>query len=133
VKTSSGKGLHVVAPLAPQAHWDEVKAYARGISEEMARAEPSLYTASMAKKARTGRIFVDYLRNGRGATAVAPYSTRARPGPPVSTPVSWDELRSGIRGDSLDIAAVVARLSRLDADPWAQFFKIKQGLPAAKR
>ena len=131
VKTSGGKGLHVVAPLVPQADWAAAHAYAKGVAEAMANARPDQYIATASKVARDHRIFVDYLRNSRGATAVAPYSTRARVGAPVSTPVAWEELRHDLRGDVFKVADVRARLSRLAADPWAAFFKLEQSLPAA--
>jgi bifunctional non-homologous end joining protein LigD len=128
VKTTGGKGLHVVAPLTPKADWDEVKAYAHRLAEAMIGQHPELYAPTMAKRERTGRIFIDYLRNGQGATAVAPYSTRARPGAPVSTPIAWDEL-PGISGSSFHLSDVPNRLAQQRSDPWARFFKIKQTLP----
>ena len=130
-KTSGGKGLHVVAPLHPDADWDAAKAYARGIAEAMAKDEPQRYTSVVSKAAREQKIFVDYLRNGRGATAVAPYSTRARAGAPVSTPLAWEELGPKLRGDSFNVGNIRNRLSRLSADPWASFFKLAQSLPAS--
>jgi bifunctional non-homologous end joining protein LigD len=129
LKTTGGKGLHVVAPLEPVARWDEVKPYTRGIAEAMAADSPDRYVAKMSKQLRAGHIFVDYLRNGRGATAVAPYSTRARPGAPVSTPLAWEELGPDVRGNYFHVANLPTRLAHLDADPWSGFFKIKQRLP----
>jgi bifunctional non-homologous end joining protein LigD len=84
----------------------------------------------MAKAARHGKIFVDYLRNDRGATAVAAYSTRARPGAPVSTPLAWDELTKAIRSDHFNVANLPARLKSLKRDPWAKIGSVKQGIPA---
>jgi bifunctional non-homologous end joining protein LigD len=130
VKTSGGKGLHVVAPLRPEAAWDAAKSYARGIAEAMAKGDPQRYTAVVSKAARERKIFVDYLRNARGATAVAPYSTRARAGAPVSAPLAWDELGPKLRGDSFNVGNIRDRLSRLRPDPWASFFKLAQSLPA---
>jgi bifunctional non-homologous end joining protein LigD len=130
-KTTGGKGLHVVAPLRPKAEWDEVKAYARRLAQSLAKEAPELYTATAAKQARKGRIFIDYLRNGHGATSVAPYSTRARPGAPVSVPVGWDEIGS-IRGDSFHVADTPRRLSRLKVDPWARFLTLRQALPGGR-
>src|SRR5262249_56928047 len=92
IKPTGGKGVHVVAPIEPIGSWDEVKPYTRTIAEAMTADSPDRYVSKMSKKLRAGRIFVDYLRNGRGATAIAAYSTRSRPGAPVSTPLSWDEL-----------------------------------------
>lgn len=92
LKTSGGKGYHVVVPLKPKADWTKVKGFAHDFAKALAEADPSSYTAVLSKKARRGRIFIDYLRNGRGATAIAPFSTRARPGAPISMLLDWDEL-----------------------------------------
>jgi bifunctional non-homologous end joining protein LigD len=128
VKTSGGKGLHVIAPIEPAVDWDYAKAFTRSIAETMTRDSPGQYTATMAKKERTGRIFIDYLRNGQGATAIAPYSTRARAGAPVSTPISWEELGVELRADQFGIANIMNRLSQLKTDPWSEFFKMKQSI-----
>ena len=88
-KTTGGKGLHVVIPLTPKLGWDEVKAFAKWVADSFVAQRPQDFTANMAKRARRGRIYIDYLRNGRGATAVGAYTPRARPGAPVSTPLSW--------------------------------------------
>ena len=96
VKTTGGKGLHVVAPLVPKADWDTAKEFTRDIAEQMAADSPDLYVAKMTKAIRQGKIFVDYFRNGREATAVAAYSTRARKSAAVSTPLAWSELSEAI-------------------------------------
>ncbi|MEJ0094431.1 MAG: DNA ligase D [Methylocella sp.] len=132
VKTSGGKGLHVVAPIAPGSNWDDAKAYCRAVAEAMAAAKPSQLTATMAKRERIGRIFIDYLRNARGATAIAAYSTRARPEAGVSMPLDWDELNSITRADYFTLANVDRRLQTLHAEPWQGINKIKQVLPAKK-
>jgi len=133
VKTSGGKGLHVVLPLEPSVGWDEAKAFTQSIAEAMAKSEPERYVARMTKSARRGRIFVDYLRNGRGATAVAPYSTRALPLASVSTPLAWDELAEGIRADHFKIDNLRQRLDVLKAEPWPDFFTMRQRLPAGDK
>ncbi len=133
VKTSGGKGLHVVVPLRPKASWDEAKASAASVAAAMTKASPLLYTNTMAKRARTGRIFIDYLRNGRGATAVAAYSTRARAGAPVSTPLTWEELSTIRSGNQYRIGNLAARLSHLQNDPWAEFGDIDQVIPKSRR
>ncbi len=92
LKTSGGKGYHVVMPLKARAGWDRVKGFARDFAQALAQMEPERYTATLSKKARKGKIFIDYLRNGRGSTAIAPYSTRARPGASVAMPIAWDDL-----------------------------------------
>jgi bifunctional non-homologous end joining protein LigD len=123
VKTSGGKGLHVVAPLQPQADWATVKAFTKSIADAMAADSPDDFVAVVSKAKRHGKILVDYLRNGRGATAVAPYSTRARPSAAVSMPVHWDELTDAIGPAHFTIMNAPTRLSRLAADPWADFTK----------
>ncbi|MDX2133017.1 MAG: DNA ligase D [Planctomycetota bacterium] len=119
VKTTGGKGLHVVVPLAPAATWDEVKEFSRGVAEEMAREEPEAYVATMSKAKRVGRILVDYLRNARGATYVAPYSTRARPGAPVSMPLAWDDLLSR-RVMPMWTVREAPAFREKTPDPWAE-------------
>ena len=126
VKTSGGKGLHVVVPVVPRAGWDEAKTFTQALAEQMSRAHPDRYVANMSKRARRGRIFIDWVRNGRGATAVAAYSTRARPQAPVSTPLAWDELSGGLRGDHFMVANLRERLDFLRRDPWEGFFKLRQ-------
>ncbi len=129
VKTTGGKGLHVVFPLVPKADWDSVKRFTQRVAEDMARERPDRYTANMAKRDRRGRIYVDYLRNGMGATAVAAYSTRARPGAAVSTPLSWDEIGPGIRANHFTLHNLPKRLAFLDKDPWEGFLLLQQELP----
>jgi bifunctional non-homologous end joining protein LigD len=128
VKTSGGKGLHVVLPIEPRVSWAEAKQFTGLIAEAMSKDHPSRYVATMAKSARRGRIFVDYFRNSRGATAVAPYSTRARPEASVSTPLDWDELSPGVRSDHFRIDNLQQRLDFLSKDPWRDFFKVRQNL-----
>ncbi|MBB2201324.1 DNA ligase D [Gluconacetobacter tumulisoli] len=131
VKTSGGKGLHVVTPLVPRADWATVKGFTRGLAQAMASDSPDRYVATITKARRRGRILVDYLRNQRGATAVAPYSTRARPGAPVSMPLAWDELGPGIGPAHFTLATAPARLAALDADPWEGFRQDARPLEAA--
>src|SRR5262249_22273447 len=126
VKTSGGKGLHVVVPVQPEADWEEVKTFTKTVADTMAKERPDRYVATVAKRARRARIFVDYLRNDRGATAVAAYSTRALPRASVSTPLNWDELSPGLRSDHFTVGNVLHRLSSLKRDPWQGFLKIRQ-------
>jgi bifunctional non-homologous end joining protein LigD len=129
VKTTGGKGLHVVAPLAPKAGWDRVKGFARGIADAMEADDPDHFIAKSTKSEREGRIFVDYLRNGRGATAIAPYSTRARPGATVAMPLGWDELDPAVTSAHFTLGNAVARLMALGADPWDGFREAAVPLP----
>jgi bifunctional non-homologous end joining protein LigD len=129
VKTSGGKGLHVMLPIEPEFDWDRVKAFTKTITDAMAADAPDRYVATMSKQLRRGKIYVDYLRNGRGATAVAAYSTRARPGAPVSTPLEWQELSDAIKPDHFNIDNLRQRLAFLKRDPWRGFFEIRQRLP----
>lgn len=133
VKTSGGKGLHVVSPLKPSAGWDEVKGFAKGVAEAMATDDPDRYVATVTKSKRRGKILVDYLRNGRGATAVAPYSTRARAGAPVSMPLAWDELDPNIGPAYFTVNNAVARVVNLESDPWEGFRKAEAPLPGASK
>jgi bifunctional non-homologous end joining protein LigD len=128
LRTSGGKGLHICAPLNRRNTWDEFKAFARGVAETMVRASPDRYTSNMSKAKRRGKIFVDYLRNQRGATAVASYSTRARPGATIAVPLAWDELSTKLRPDMYSIANIHKRLTKGFKDPWADFFKHKQAI-----
>ncbi|RWO88465.1 DNA ligase D [Mesorhizobium sp.] len=121
IKTSGGKGLHVVAPLKPKAEWPAVKAFTKAIADSMAADSPNRYVSTITKSKRRGRILVDYLRNQRGATAVAPYSTRARPGAAVSMPLAWDELGPGIGPAYFTVENTPTRLASLSSDPWQDF------------
>ena len=131
VKTSGGKGLHVVTPLKPSAGWDAVKDFAKGIAEAMAADEPDRYVATITKSKRKGKILVDYLRNGRGNTAVAPYSTRARKGAPVSMPLEWDELSEAIGPAYFTVLNAPQRLASLPRDPWEDYPSSAKPLPKA--
>ena len=129
VKTTGGKGLHIYAPLKPHADWAAVKEFAHTLAKEMAKDSPQKYLAIASKGARRGRIFVDYLRNGRGATAVAAYSSRARAGATVSTPLAWEELGPDIRSDRFTAANLLHRLARAK-DPWKDLRKRARRLPS---
>jgi bifunctional non-homologous end joining protein LigD len=133
VKTTGGKGLHVVVPIARRGDWAEVKGFTEAIARTLARRDPALFTATMTKAARPGKVYVDYVRNARSQTAVAAYSTRARPGAPVSTPLRWDELLSEESADRWNVRNLLRRLAALREDPWAGFFAVKQGITAAMR
>ena len=129
VKTSGGKGLHVVTPLRPGADWNAVKPFTKALADDMARDAPDRFVSTISKAKRTGRILVDYLRNGRGNTAVAPYSTRARPGASVSMPLDWSELTPEIGPDYFTVLNAPARLAAQERDPWADFREAAAPLP----
>ena len=128
MKTTGGKGLHIVVPIDRRHDWDEAKGFCKQVADLITAADPKHYTANMTKAARVGKIFIDYLRNGRGATAVAPYSTRARPNAPVSVPLTWDELSSRIHSDQYTCRNVLKRLESLKSDPWEGIDTVRQGL-----
>jgi bifunctional non-homologous end joining protein LigD len=122
VKTSGGKGYHVMVPLKQAAKWDQVKGFAHDFARAMEQAEPDRFTATLSKKARTGKIFIDYLRNGRGSTTVAPYSSRARKGATISMPVTWADIEAGLAPNAF-LLGDKATLKRLAGeDPWLDFF-----------
>ncbi len=131
VKTTGGKGLHVVVPIERRLDWDELKELTRLVVEQAERDEPSRYTSNMAKRARKGKVFLDYLRNQRNATFIAPYSPRARAGAPVATPITWDELATGVDPTAFTIESVPKRLARLERDPWEGIRDVKQSISAA--
>jgi bifunctional non-homologous end joining protein LigD len=131
IKTSGGKGLHVVAPIAGAA-WDAAKDFTHAVALEMAADSPDKYVSKMTKSLREGKIFVDYLRNGRGATAVAAYSSRARQGAPVSVPISWEELKPSLTADKFTVLNLRQRLAKLGSDPWQEIAKVKQKLPTLR-
>lgn len=133
LKATGGKGLHVVAPLNPKLGWDEVKGFAKAVADALATARPDRYTANMAKKVRTGRIFVDYLRNQRGGTAICNYSTRARKGATVAVPLRWDELKGLETPAPYTVKTLPARLKRLKRDPWEGYFSTRQSITAKAR
>jgi bifunctional non-homologous end joining protein LigD len=133
VKTTGGKGLHVVVPVEPTAEWREVKSFAKGVSAEMAADAPDRYLTRVSKAERVGRIFIDYLRNDPTSTAVAPYSTRSRPGAPVATPLKWDELTPRLDPRAFTIRTVPARIARQRSDPWAGMLEVRQRLPDLPR
>jgi bifunctional non-homologous end joining protein LigD len=135
LKTTGGKGLHVVAPIKPELGWDEVKAFTQRIAETLVKARPELFTAKIAKARRPNKIFADYLRNAETASAVAAYSPRARPGAGVSVPLSWDELdpKEDIRG-KFNALNVPRRLAGLRKDPWADYWETRQAItPVMKK
>ncbi|SDO10722.1 DNA ligase D [Pseudomonas sp. BS3759] len=121
LKTSGGKGMHIIVPLARQADWDTVKAFAKAIAEFASRQLPERFTATMGPKNRVGKIFIDYLRNSRGGSTVTAYSVRARPGLPVSVPIALDELAGLKSSAQWDITNLEQRLKRLKDDPWAGY------------
>jgi bifunctional non-homologous end joining protein LigD len=133
VKTTGGKGLHIAVPLRPKADWDGVKEFSRAVAESIVRESPRDFIATMSKAKRKGKIFIDYLRNGRGATSVSAYSTRARAACPVSTPLSWEELSGKVRADSFNIGNIRERLARLREDPWKGYFSTRQSITATMR
>ncbi len=131
LRTSGGKGFHVVVPLNPPAPWDHVKAFAQAVAQAMAGLRSKEYVSIAGEKNREGKIFIDWLRNGRGATSVASYSLRARPAAGVAMPIEWDELARVKSGDAFTIKNAVKKLTARDADPWASIAKIKQRLPGS--
>jgi bifunctional non-homologous end joining protein LigD len=117
----------------PKLGWNEVKEFSRWVAERFVATYPERYTANPAKRARTGRIFIDYLRNTRGATAIGAYSARARAGAPVATPLFWEEVERGVTPDAFTVLSVPARLAKLKSDPWAEMPNLRQSIGARVR
>lgn len=128
VKTTGGKGLHIMIPIQPEYDWKTVKEFTHVFVQFLEKSQPKDYVSTMSKSKRTGKIFVDYLRNLRGATAVGVYSTRARLHAPVSVPIHWDELTNDRRDSSFTVKTLGKRLASLNTNPWENFLTIKQSL-----
>lgn len=128
---SGGKGVHVVVPLVPEADWTAVKGFCQDFAELLAKTEPTRFVANMSKARRKGRMFLDYLRNGQGSTAICPWSTRARAGGACAVPVTWEELDGMDRANAFDIFAAAARAQGPDA--WEGYFEVDQTLTAQMR
>jgi bifunctional non-homologous end joining protein LigD len=129
LKTSGGKGLHVVSPLKPGADWDAAKAFAKAIADSMADDDPDRYVSTIVKEKRRGKVLVDYLRNQRGQTAVAPYSTRARLGATVSMPIAWEEADTDVTPDRFTVQSLPELIRKRARDPWGDFRKKAKPLP----
>jgi bifunctional non-homologous end joining protein LigD len=133
LKTTGGKGLHVVIPVEPDLDWDEIKEFSMHMAEFLVRAQPQLFTSKIAKDARTDKVFVDYLRNSETASAVAAFSARARKDAGVSTPLAWDELGKADVRHRFTVKTVPARLKRLKRDPWQGYADTKQAITPEMR
>jgi bifunctional non-homologous end joining protein LigD len=129
VRLSGGKGLHVVVPLLPEADWERAKDFCEAFAQAMVAHRPDEYVATMSKAKRVGKIFIDWLRNGRGATSVTSWSLRARPGAPVAVPLRWDELGRTRAGNQFDMKQALARAASAKADAWRGIEQVRQRLP----
>ena len=126
---TGGKGVHVIAPITRRTEWPEIKLFCHAFAQAMADAEPDRFTAALSKEKRKGRMFIDYLRNERGSTAIAPYSTRSRAGAPVATPVTWEELAKIDRANAFSLSQAAARAQ--GPDPWPDYFSLEQSIANA--
>ena len=133
VRLSGGKGVHVVVPLQPKADWEQAKAFCEAFAQAMALEQPERYVATMSKAKRSGVIFIDWLRNTRGATSVCSWSPRARESAGVAVPLRWDELARVSAADAFPMAKALARAKRLKADPWQGIERLQQVLPRGSR
>ncbi len=129
VKTTGGRGLHVVVPLTPRADWTECLAFARACADAFVRREPERFTTRFARAGREDKILIDYLRNNRTNTSIAAFSTRAKPDAPVSVPLAWDELHPARLPGRFTLRTVPARLARRRADPWHDYWRSRQTVP----
>lgn len=130
VRLSGGKGVHVCVPIVPDSDWDAAKAFCEAFADAMVAQSPLRYVATATKTARKGRIFIDWLRNTRGATSVASWSLRARAGAPVAMPLRWEELSRTKSSADFDLTRALRRAASLRADPWEGFAATRQKLPA---
>jgi bifunctional non-homologous end joining protein LigD len=130
LKTTGGKGLHLVVPIEPRLEWDDVKAFCRALSDRIVAREPDKYLINISKAKRKGKILIDFLRNGRGATAVCPYSTRAKPSAPVAMPIAWNELTEALRPDQFRVENVPRRIAK-SKDPWRELDAHRARITAA--
>jgi bifunctional non-homologous end joining protein LigD len=129
VKTTGGRGLHVVVPLTPGADWSECLAFARAFATTVVRRAPATFTEQFARIGRERKILIDYLRNNRTNTSIAAYSTRAKPDAPVSVPLTWTELSPAKPPDRFTAVTVPQRLARLRSDPWKSYWTMRQKIP----
>ena len=133
LKTSGGKGIHIVVPLKPKDSWDQVKDFSHATVKHMAKLVPERFSAVSGPKNRVGRIFIDYLRNGQGATTIAAYAVRAREGLPVSVPIHREEVAEIKGANAWNIKNLHKRLADLGEDPWAKYSSSKQTISAQMR
>jgi bifunctional non-homologous end joining protein LigD len=129
VKTTGGKGLHVCVPIDPRLSWSQAKAFTKNLANALVAESPQRYVATQSKELRRGKIFIDYLRNGRGATFVAPYSMRAHPAATVATPLFWEELTPSLKPEQFTVLTIPERISRLESDPFQHMATLQQKLP----
>ena len=133
LKTTGGKGLHVVLPIRATLTWDEAKAFTRAVADFMVNTFGDRFTATVSKARRKGKIFIDYLRNAEGATAIAPFAVRARAGAPVAMPIAWEELAKDVRFDHFNVRNAADVLARRKRDPWRDYFEVSQAITKAHR
>lgn len=133
VKTTGGKGLHIVIPIQRRYNWDTVLNFSKVFVQYLVKKYPKEYIDTMSKAKRSGKIYIDYLRNHMGATAIGAYSTRARENAPIATPISWNELSAKMKSDYFTLRNLPDRLLKLKDDPWSDFFKLKQKLPSLNK
>lgn len=126
VKVTGGKGVHIHVPIVPLYSWDQVRSFSKALAEELVSRQPQLFTAVMSKQKRKGKIFIDYFRNTYGATAVAPYSLRAKKISAVALPLEWSELSKVQSADQFTLKKALQKLSSRKSDPWSKFKMIKQ-------
>jgi bifunctional non-homologous end joining protein LigD len=129
LRTSGGKGLHLVVPLAPPVPWAPAKRFAQDLADTLAADQPDTFVSVAGRGRRKGRIFIDWLRNSRGATAVASYSLRARPGAAVAMPLAWSELARLRSGDAFTLRNALQKIRRRKQDPWRELYGLRQALP----